>query len=294
MAAMQNSSMGSFVKLSKIVEKIMREKFLLHGENEPHAADCRKPAHSMVTGFADLDDRLLSFEPGKLYIIGGRPGMGKTTLLTQITVNIAASKGTSVYLLSLEESAEQIALRMISQIVDVDQKNIKRGILTDVEKESIAFCRSVMRKMPIYINDSSANTVYKNGRFALDEIGDGILIIDYLQLLQQNFNKASAQGRYKVISALKSLAQEKRMPVVVCSQLARDVDQRQNKRPILQDLPMAQETDGVIFLYRDSYDTEKVNEDAEIIFAKNQDGQTGTAYVKFDSRRLTFKDKCRS
>lgn len=292
MAAMQNSSMGSFAKLGKIVEKVMREKFLLHGENEPHAADCRKSVHSTATGIAALDDRLLSFEPGKLYVIGGRPGMGKTTLLTQIALNMAASKGKPVYLLSLEKSAEQIALRMISQIVVVDQKSIKCGALTDTEKESIAFCRSVMHKMPIYINDSSANTVYKNGCFALDEIDDGILLIDYLQLLQLKFNEAPAQVRYEVISALKSLAQEKKLPVVVCSQLARDVDKRQNKRPSLQDLPIAQETDVAIFLYRDSYYTDRVNEDAEIIFAKNRDGQTGTAYVKFDSRRLMFKGKC--
>lgn len=192
---------------------------------------------------------------------------------------------------------------MISQIVDIGQKNIKGGILTDEEKESITFCRSVMSKMPIYINDSSANTVYKNARFALDEIDDGILMIDYLQLLQQTkekdenrnhsqFNEAPAQGKYEVISALKSLTQEKRIPVVVCSQLARDIDQRQNKRPILQYLPMVQEADGVIFLYRDSYYTERVNEDAEILFAKNRDGQTGTAYVKFDNRRLMFKSNC--
>lgn len=108
MAAIHDRSMGSFVKLNKIVEKVIREKLLLHCENEPHTADFLKPVHSTATGIASLDDRLLSFAPGKLYVIGGRSGTGKTTLLTQIAVNIAASKGTPVYLLSLEESANRL------------------------------------------------------------------------------------------------------------------------------------------------------------------------------------------
>lgn len=301
MTAICDRSAERFVKLSEIAEKVIWETFSFHCADGTDETDFRKTAFSTATDIVSLDDRFSSFEPGKLYIIGGRPGMGKKTLMTQIAVNIAASEGKPVYILSLEQSAEHLVLRMISQIVDVSQNNVKNGTLTYENKDLIVFCQSVMSEMPIYICDEPSN-VYKDGRLAADEIDDGILMIDYLQLLQPlkeknanrnnpNCSKAPAQGQCEVISALKRLAQEKRIPVVVCSQLGRSVEQREDKRPFLQDLPMAQEIDGVIFLYRDSYYTKNENADAEIIFAKNCGGQTGTAYAVFDNRRLMFKGR---
>lgn len=253
MTAIYDNSAGKFAAVKEIAERVISKTFSFHCEDEINEAYYRGAALSTAADIAPLDDRLSSFEPGKLYVIGGRPGTGKTTLMIQIALNIAASKSKSVYLLSLEGSAEQLVMRMISLIVDV-----KYGTAAGEKKDLITFCRSVLSEMPIYICDEPSK-VYKDGRFVADEIGDGILMIDYLQLLQllkekdekinaPNLRKAPAQGQCEVISDLKRLAREKRIPVAVCSQLRRSVEPRKDKRPILREPPTAREIDGVIYL----------------------------------------------
>ena len=192
-------------------------------------------------------------------------------------------------------------MRILSQIVDVSQNSVRNGALTYEDKELIAICQYVISEMPVYICDEPS-CIYNHGRFTADEIDDGILMIDYLQLFQllkdndenrnaANFGKAPAQRQHEVISALKSLAREKMIPVVVCSQLARNTEQRENKRPTLQDLPTAREIDGVIFLYCDPCYTKDENANEEIIISINCDGKAETVYAEFDNRRVMFKGR---
>ena len=126
----------NYVKLNEIAEKVMQKKFLLKQIAENHL--------QMATGIAPLDNMLSSFEDGNLYVIAGRPGMGKTAFLVQIAVNIASFANRPVYILSLEESVEQLVSRMISQIVDIDFKDIISGALTHEQRELMAHCQSIM------------------------------------------------------------------------------------------------------------------------------------------------------
>lgn len=292
----------NFVKLSEIAEKVMQEDFFLKISEKNPAVDCVGSATLMATGLESLDRLLTSFKSGQLYVIGSRPGMGKTALLIQIALSIVALTNKSVYIQSLEMTAEQIVQRMISQIVDIDQMTVRSGNLSNNQKNLMYLCWSIMDAMPIYICDTVAS-MEEISRFVKNEAEDGVLLIDYLQLIDayvdsgnnRAYSKASVNRISEVSCALKQLAQETKMPIIVCSQLTRALEQRSDKRPILQDLrqtgSIEQDVDGVIFVYRNSYYSNDGGDEAELILAKNRNGETGTTYVKFNRSRLMFGNK---
>ena len=289
----------NFVKLSEIAEKVMQEKFFLKISEKVPAVDCGGSATLMTTGLKSLDRLLCSFLPGQLYVIGSRPGMGKTVLLIQSALNVVASTNKSVYIQSLEMTAEQIVQRMISQIVDIDIMTVRSGNLSNNQKNLMYLCWSIMDAMPIYICDTVASSMGEISRFVKNEAEDGVLWIDYYQLIDpyvsRSNNRAYSKAMSEVSCALKQLAQEMKMPVIVCSQLARGLELRPDARPQLQDLrqygTILQDADGVIFVYRDSYYSNDGGEEAELILAKNRNGETGTAHVKFNRSRLMFENK---
>ena len=297
-----DSPKRNFIRLSEIVEKVMEEELFLTKAEKAALVAGEASAAEMTTGLKALDDMHVSFGPGQMYLIGGRPGIGKTALLIQIAMNIVSSTNKPVYIWSLEMTCEQMVYRMLSQIVDISQRTLQSGDLSGKQKALLYLCWSIMDAMPIYVCDTTAS-LEEIRRFAKNEAGNGALLIDYLQLIDayvdsgnsRAYAKASVQRTAEVSSALKQLAQELGIPIIVCSQLTRALEQRADKRPTLQDLrqtcSIEQDLDGVIFIYRDSYYSNDGGDEAELILAKNKNGETGTAYVKFNSDRLIFENK---
>ena len=203
----------NFVKLSEIAEKVMQEDFFLKILEKNPAVDCVGSATLMATGLESLDRLLTSFKSGQLYVIGSRPGMGKTALLIQIALSIVALTNKSVYIQSLEMTAEQIVQRMISQIVDIDQMTVRSGNLLNNQKNLMYLCWSIMDAMPIYICDTVAS-MEEISRFVKNEAEDGVLLIDYLQLIDayvdsgnnRTYSKVSVNRVSEVSCALKQLA----------------------------------------------------------------------------------------
>ena len=291
----------NFIRLSEIVEKVMEEELFLTKAEKAALVAGEASAAEMTTGLKALDDMHVSFGPGQMYLIGGRPGIGKTALLIQIAMNIVSSTNKPVYIWSLEMTCEQMVYRMLSQIVDISQRTLQSGDLSGKQKALLYLCWSIMDAMPIYVCDTTAS-LEEIRRFAKNEAGNSALLIDHLQLIDayvdsgnsRAYAMTSVQRIAEVSSALKQLAQELEIPIIVCSQLTRALEQRADKRPTLRDLrqtcSIEQDLDGVIFIYRDSYYNDGGDE-AELILAKNKNGETGTAYVKFNSDRLIFENK---
>lgn len=296
-----DSPKRNFIRLSEIVKKVMEEELFLTKAEKAALVAGEASAAEMTTGLKALDDMHVSFGPGQMYLIGGRPRIGKTALLIQIAMNIVSSTSKPVYIWSLEMTCEQMVYRMFSQIVDISQRTLQSGDLSGKQKALLYLCWSIMDAMPIYVCDTTAS-LEEIRRFAKNEAGNGALLIDYLQLIDayvdsgnsRAYAMASVQRIAEVSSALKQLAQELGIPIIVCSQLTRALEQRADKRPTLRDLrqtcSIEQDLDGVIFIYRDSYYNDGGDE-AELILAKNKNGETGTAYVKFNSDRLVFENK---
>ena len=287
---------GKFLKLSEVVTDIMHEKFSLNDSDKTSDIDYGSSGYTMKTGIASLDEMLDSFDKGHLYAIGGRPFMGKKTLLSQAAINIVSSTNKSAYIISLEMPAELVVLRMISQIIDIDQISLRTGKLSQNQKELICTCWAIMDAMPIYICDTSPLSMEEIDSLVKDEVLDGILMIDYIQLIDTYNKKTTAE----IWHALKLLSVRQDIPVVVTTQLSRAVEYHAGQRPVLQDLGSAccieQDIDGVIFIRSDAYYSNRHaffsnngGNDAELILAKNYRGPIGTAHVKFNRARLLFE-----
>lgn len=178
----------------------------------------------------------------------------------------------------------------------------KNGNLTNKQKDLMYRCWSIIDAMPIYICDTCAS-MNEIRNFVDKEVNDGILLIDYLQLIDIGIkgdnnmvnNIMNPVQRISLISySLKCLAKEKKIPIIVCLELSRALELRSNKRPTLDDLnfsyagAIVEDADGIMFIYRDSYYSYN-GDNAELILAKNRNGDIGTAYVKFNRKKFTFE-----
>jgi replicative DNA helicase len=243
-------------------------------------------------------DKIYSFAPSDLVLIGARPAMGKTALLVSM-FNYALYKGKKPCMFSLEMSTEQILLRMLSERLQTQSWKMKQGVcdMAMFEKHQ----QEINNMMPVIIDNC----------FKIDEIeaqvnkqynlGSRIAFIDYLGLI----NPPKAQSREQEVSQitrrLKMLAKKLNIPIVLLSQLSRAVENRTNKRPMLSDLRdsggVEQDADSVMFLYRDEYygifenDQGSTVDKAEIIIAKNRHGMVGTAVVDFIKEYTSFPNK---
>ncbi len=300
-AAFEKEKKLHFEKISGIADSVMREEYFLKESDKRPASEKECPGEIVNSGIDSLDDKLHSFENGHLYLIGGRPAMGKTTLMLQIASNASLTTDKPVYILSLEMSGEQMVQRLISQIVDIDQHVVRSGSLSKKQRELMINCWARMDSMPIYICDTVAS-MEEIKRFVEEEISDGILLIDYFQLIDgSTYNRKNSPVKKaleirmtEIARELNYLAKEKNIPIVVCSQLTRTLEQRADKRPVLHDLNMTikieQYVDGVIFIYRDAYYTNDGGEEAELILAKNHQGTVGTAKTRFNRERLLYEN----
>jgi replicative DNA helicase len=226
------------------------------------------------TDLLDLDKLLGGLHRSDLLILAGRPAMGKTALATNIAYNAAKNfldsggeEGAVVGFFSLEMSAEQLAARILSEQANVASDKMRKGELTNEEFHTLATVSSELHKVPIFIDDTPALTVSAlrtRARRLKRQSNLGMIVVDYLQLISGSANSRS-DGRVQEVSeitrGLKTLAKELNIPVLALSQLSRQVEQREDKRPQLSDLresgSIEQDADVVMFIYREEYYLEK-------------------------------------
>lgn len=251
------------------------------------------------TGFADLDFKTSGLHNSDLILIAARPAMGKTAFALNLAQNAAVHSNVPVAVFSLEMSREQLVNRMLCSEAMVDSNRMKTGKLEDNDWQKVAKALGPLSEAPIFIDDTpgvSITEIRAKCRRLKLEHNLGLVIIDYLQLMQGSRSKS--ENRQQEISeisrSLKILAKEINVPVITLSQLSRAPEARTDHRPILSDLresgAIEQDADIVMFLYRDDYynpETEKKNI-AEVILAKHRNGSTGTVelvwlgqYTKF-------------
>ncbi|MCZ8131519.1 MAG: replicative DNA helicase [Steroidobacteraceae bacterium] len=192
------------------------------------------------TGYTELDRMTTGFQPGDLIIIAGRPSMGKTTLAVNIAENAAIDRGIPAAIFSMEMSAEQVTLRMISSLGRVSQGPLRTGQLSAEDWPRITTATEILSKAPIYIDETPALTptdMRARARRLKREKGLGLIVVDYLQLMQVAGNKENRATEISEISrSLKALAKELHCPVIALSQLNRSVEQRTEKKPVMSDL----------------------------------------------------------
>jgi replicative DNA helicase len=282
----------------------------------------------LATGFSDLDQRMGGLQPSDLIIVAGRPSMGKTALATNIAYHVAqtyrrdpdseaAVDGAVVGFFSLEMSAEQLATRIISEQAYIPSERIRRGRIESEEFDRIVEVSQELQNLPLYIDQTGGITVAQlaaRARRLKRQRDVGLIVVDYLQLLSGSSRRA-AEGRVQEVSeittGLKALAKELHVPVLALSQLSRQVEQREDKRPQLADLresgSIEQDADVVLFVFREEYYVERrqprenteehkqwqqemdlVTGKAEVIIGKQRHGPTGTVRLQFTPEFTRF------
>ena len=258
-------------------------------------------AHGTPTGFSGLDRVLVGMGNSDLILVGARPGMGKTSFALNIATNVAQSTKKKVCVFSLEMSAEQLVSRILSSEALVDSHELRSGKLSSDSWEKIADASSRLASCDILIDDTSgiAATEMKAKLRRVDNLG--LVIIDYLQLMQSDRRIDNRVQEVAEISrALKIMAKELSVPIICCAQLSRGPESRTDKKPMLSDLrdsgAIEQDADVVMFLYRNEhYKTDGVPGEnnaaniAEVIIAKNRHGSTGTVKMGWIGQYTKFR-----
>jgi replicative DNA helicase len=287
----------------------------------------------IATGLKDLDRMMGGLQKSDLIIIAGRPGMGKTALATNIAYNVAkawhgqteidgrmaTTNGGMVGFFSLEMSAEQLATRIIAEQTEIPSYRIRRGEIDPNDFDRIAEAAREMEQMPLFIDESGGLSIAQlaaRARRLKRQRGLDLLVVDYIQLLQGSSRRA-AEGRVQEVTEittnLKALAKELSVPVIALSQLSRQVENRDDKRPQLADLresgSIEQDADVVMFVFREEYylrnrepragseehfkwqaEMEAVHGKAEVIIGKQRHGPTGTVQLQFRADVTRFAD----
>lgn len=256
----------------------------------------------LSTGFDELDKYLAGLQKSDLIVIGARPSLGKTAFMLDIARNVATREKQPVAIFSLEMSSDQVIDRLIAAESQVPLWRLRTGRITDdSDFEMIQMALDKLSSVPIFIDDTpSPNVLHirSMARRLQAEHGIGLILIDYLQLIQPRINSDNVVQQITEISrGLKALARELNVPIIAISQLSRAVDQREIKIPRLSDLresgSIEQDADIVLFIYRKDKDKMNVAPEeqntAEIIIAKHRNGPLGTVKLKFDPEKVCFQ-----
>lgn len=244
------------------------------------------------TGFADLDRMTAGFQRNDLIIVAARPSVGKTAFALNIAQNVATKTDENVAIFSLEMGAEQLVMRMLCAEGNINAQSLRTGKMTEDDWKKLTMAMGSLSNAGIFIDDTPGirvGEIRSKCRRLQQEHGLGMILIDYLQLIQGNGR--SGENRQQEVSeisrSLKALARELSVPVIALSQLSRGVESRQDKRPMMSDIresgSIEQDADIVAFLYRDDYyDKETENRNIiEIIIAKQRNGPVGTVELAF-------------
>ncbi|MGE0005232.1 MAG: replicative DNA helicase [Parvibaculaceae bacterium] len=288
-------------------------------------------------GLRDLDEKMGGLQASDLVILAARPAMGKTSLATNVAYHVARNykadhqpdgsvrvlDGGVVGFFSLEMSQEQLATRIIAEQSGISSERIRRGKITEEEFHRIVDVSRELQSLPLYIDATGGLTIAQvaaRARRLKRQRGLGLLIVDYLQLLAGSQKRAS-EGRVQEVTeitvGLKALAKELKVPIIALSQLSRQVENRDDKRPQLADLresgSIEQDADVVLFIYREEYylarsqprpntpehlewqeKNDRVTGIAEVIIGKQRHGPTGTVELQFDAQLTKFQDLVKS
>jgi replicative DNA helicase len=250
------------------------------------------------SGFIDLDAKISGLNPSDLIIVAARPAMGKSAFVLNIASYVAMHQKVPVMIFSLEMSKEQLVNRILCSESEVDSMKLKNADLSSEDWLKLGEASSKLAEVPIYIDDTpglSSAELRAKCRKAKLEKNIGLVIIDYLQLMESKTKNASRQQEISEISrSLKILAKELSIPVIALSQLSRATESRADHRPMLSDLresgAIEQDADIVMFLHREDYynpETEKKNI-AEVIVSKNRNGSTGTVELAWLGQYTKF------
>lgn len=251
-------------------------------------------------GFYDLDAMTGGFQRSDLIIVAARPGIGKTSLCTNIAHHIASQKKLVAFF-SLEMSKEQLVQRILSGEAKVESNRLRSGRIGEGEWERISRAIGELSELPLFIDDTPNITVTeirsKSRRLQAEQGGElGMLVIDYLQLMEGSSPNNRVQELSQITRSLKGLARELNVPIVALSQLNRGVEARQDKRPLMSDLresgALEQDSDLILMLYRDEYYNPDTPDRgiAEVIITKHRHGPTGTIKLLFDAQYTTFRN----
>lgn len=256
----------------------------------------------VATGFTQLDEMTAGLQKSDLIILAARPSMGKTAFALNIARNAAVESQVPVAVFSLEMSKEQLSMRMLCAESRVDSSRLRSGFFSNEDMRKLTDAADTFYQAPVYIDDSpnlgSMDVRAKSRRLKMEK-GLGLIIIDYIQLMQSRTISDRRDLEISEISrSLKGLAKELDVPVVALSQLNRKLEERSEKRPQLSDLresgALEQDADVVAFIYRDEvYNKEENNPNintAEIIVAKQRNGPIGTARLAFLKSYTRFEN----
>lgn len=270
-------------------------------ENIQSAAMNTGSVTGISTGFRDLDYRTAGLQPSDLILIAARPSMGKTAFALNIAEYVAMVNHIPTAVFSLEMSKIQLAKRLISMNSKVDSQHIRTGTLEDDEWAKITESSIILGESSLVIDDTpgiSINELRSKCRKLKTERGLGLIIIDYLQLMSANSGSKNISRQQEISDisrSLKALAREINCPVIALSQLSREVEKREDKRPILSDLresgAIEQDADVVMFLYRDEYYTKDASNKkgvTEVIIGKQRNGPTCTVELKWLGQYTKF------
>ena len=255
----------------------------------------------LATNFSDYDRLTKGLHPNELIILAARPGVGKTAFALNLATNVAMNSNSTVAIFTLEMAAEQLAMRMISSIGKIEMNKLKSGNLAHEDLKRFNEAISRLAETKIYIDDTAGITIgeirSKCRRLASSPDGLSLVIIDYLTLIQgsSRYSGNRQQEVSEISRSLKTMVLELGVPVIALAQLSRNVEGRENKRPILSDLresgSIEQDADIVAFLYRDDYyadDKSNPTSDIELIIAKHRSGPPGTINLKFQKNFSNF------
>ncbi|HEX9210052.1 MAG TPA: replicative DNA helicase [Bradyrhizobium sp.] len=284
------------------------------------------------TGLRDLDTKMGGLQHSDLIIVAGRPGMGKTSLATNIAYNVAqayvpelqadgtmkAANGGVIGFFSCEMSADQLATRIVAERTGIPSSNIRRGGISEADFEKIRHVSIELQSLPFYVDETGGLSIAQlmaRARRLKRQKGLDLIVIDYIQLLSGSGKRSEnrVQEITEITTSLKALAKELSVPIIALSQLSRQVESREDKRPQLSDLresgSIEQDADVVLFVYREEYylamkqpnpgteehhkwqqEMDRALGKAEVIIGKQRHGPTGTVALQFDSMVTRFGD----
>lgn len=255
------------------------------------------------SGFIEFDELTTGFQPSEFIVVAGRPAMGKTAFCMNIAQYVSTNRNIPVAIFSLEMSRSQLVQRMLCSEARIDAHNLRRGRLAESDWGILSAAAGRLASAPIFIDDTagiSCLEIKAKARRLKAQHNLGLIIIDYLQLIQTGGRVESRQQEISEISrSLKSLARELNVPVIAVSQLSRAVEQRVERRPRLSDLresgAIEQDADLVVFIYREEYYKPKTDKKgiAEVIISKQRNGPIGTVELTFIKEYAKFENLAR-
>jgi replicative DNA helicase len=265
------------------------------------------------SGFTDLDHMTAGLQPSDLIIVAGRPSMGKTAFVLNLVEHASVHAATPVptVIFSLEMSKEQLVQRMLCSVARVDASRLRTGNLADSDWPKLTEGTARLSEAPIFIDDTPAITVLElraKARRLKAEHNLGMVVVDYLQLMQGHNSESRQQEISEISRSLKALAKELGVPVIALSQLNRSLENRTDKRPIMADLresgAIEQDADVIMFIFREAVYCEDCkskertcdkghDKDAEIIIGKQRNGPIGTVHLTFLGQFTRFENQAR-